>query len=132
MNLNYDCIRDILIFIQDNQKYNEQTGRLEQFFSNKLSENESLTANYEKDQIKYCIEKMCDNDFLAYEPPKYVRDSTYVINNITYTGHQYLDSIKDKSIWEKTKEIIQSKGMKFTFDVIQAVAIAYAKDLLGL
>lgn len=56
----------------------------------------------------------------------------FFINRLTWEGHEFLDSIKSKSTWEKTKSLITEKGGIMSFDVIKGVAVQIGKSALGL
>jgi hypothetical protein len=56
----------------------------------------------------------------------------FYINRLTWEGHEFLDSIKSKSTWDKTKSLISEKGGAMSFDVIKGVAVQIGKSALGL
>ncbi|MDX5595326.1 DUF2513 domain-containing protein [Pseudovibrio sp. SPO723] len=62
-------------------------------------------------------------------------DGTYIIDSITWDGHDFLDSVQDDEIWEKTKEGAKKVG-GFTVDLLVGIAKSYleakAKTHLGL
>jgi hypothetical protein len=45
----------------------------------------------------------------------------YSIRGLTFPGHDFLDAIRDKSVWERTKEKMAHAG-GWTFDLVLAVA----------
>ena len=57
------------------------------------------------------------------------------INGLTWEGHDFLDAIRDDSVWTKTKEKASGAGQdlqKLPLEVIKAFAVSAAKELFGL
>ena len=52
---------------------------------------------------------------------------------LTWNGHEFLDSIRDNKIWEKTKEHFSQKGIEMSFELVKSAAIKIASAvILGL
>lgn len=43
---------------------------------------------------------------------------------LTWQGHELLDTIRSKPVWEKIKSIAQEKGLDLTFDTVVALGKA--------
>jgi hypothetical protein len=54
------------------------------------------------------------------------------LERLTWSGHDFLDAVRNESIWSKTKAKITDKGGAMTFDLIKSVAIELAKTALGI
>jgi hypothetical protein len=53
-------------------------------------------------------------------------DGLYYIKALTWKAHDFLDSVRDPEIWEKTRKGIEdAKG--FTFDLIRDLAKGFVK-----
>ncbi|NFO98770.1 DUF2513 domain-containing protein [Clostridium botulinum] len=48
--------------------------------------------------------------------------TNFGIGSLTWDGHEFLEKIKDETIWNKTKKIMQEKGIKFTIKAIEQIA----------
>ena len=48
----------------------------------------------------------------------------FQVGGLTWEGNDYLDKIRDNSIWKKTKDTIASKGLPLIFDTIKTVSTA--------
>ena len=55
----------------------------------------------------------------------------FFIRELTWTGHEFLDSIRVKDTWSKIKNVVAEKGGVMTFDVIKAVAAGLVKSAMG-
>ncbi|WP_027407630.1 DUF2513 domain-containing protein [Anaerovibrio sp. RM50] len=114
MRLNHDLIRTLLLFIEE------------------ISDG----------QNNFLIESI-PSEFPAEEPIavtyhiKYLRDAGLIeairgyIIDITPQGREYLDSIRDDSIWNNTKEKIKPFG-NVALDIISSVAKSYLLSKLGI
>jgi hypothetical protein len=56
----------------------------------------------------------------------------WIAQSLTWDGHEFLDSIRSDTVWQKVKGQAASKGVDLTFDTIKAIAAAVMKGLLGL
>lgn len=127
MELNHDCIRTILLDL-------EQYSTLGKFITvDQLAEYENLT-DYSKQEITYALVKLKEADFIdaAFQPP--INEGLYYfanIGNLTYSGHEFLDSIRDPKIWKLTKEKAGKIG-SFALSTLAAYAIQVGKEKLGL
>ncbi|MGN5146108.1 DUF2513 domain-containing protein [Aeromonas veronii] len=49
---------------------------------------------------------------------------------LTWSGHEFLETIRSDTVWNKTKETFTTKGLDMTFDLIKTVAGGVATSLL--
>jgi len=47
-------------------------------------------------------------------------DTEFQFINLTWSGHEFLDAVRDDNLWEKAKEIVMKPGASFTFDILLA------------
>ncbi len=47
----------------------------------------------------------------------------HVAKTLTWSGHEFLDAIKNDTVWEKTKSKFKSVSSAMTFDLVKSVAI---------
>lgn len=58
--------------------------------------------------------------------------SPYRVNGLTWEGHDFLDSIKDQSTWDKAKKNVLAPAGGVAFGVLKEWLLAEAKTRLGL
>lgn len=56
----------------------------------------------------------------------------FVIRNLTWEGHEFLDAARNDKTWNKAKQKLGSKIATLSFDLIKEVLINLAKQELGL
>jgi hypothetical protein len=55
----------------------------------------------------------------------------YLGSNLTWVGHELLDSIRKDAVWKKIKATAISKGVDLSFEVIKQLAGAVIKGMIG-
>lgn len=120
MELNKECVRDVLLSCEELLKMDEEG------YMNSLSheELELVLPNYKTEDIIYTVVKLKEAGFLDV---KVTRASGNIlvdvrINDITFTGHEFLNDIRDDNNWKKVKEIAKSVGA-FSINMIAQIAV---------
>lgn len=57
---------------------------------------------------------------------------SYILQSLTWNGHEFLDTIRNDTIWNETKEEIVNKGAGMSFDLLKALAIKLGSAYLGI
>lgn len=98
MKLNHDCIRDLLLYIEENLNYCDE-----------LEINRLHLKSYTQEELLYTTEKLAEANYLTYYLIEI--DDAYpilLVQSITYKGHQFLDTVRDNEVWSKTKKVLSS------------------------
>lgn len=53
------------------------------------------------------------------------------VGALTWEGHDFLDKIRNDTIWNKTKETIKSKGLPMILDVVKSVSSAIVSGIVN-
>lgn len=48
---------------------------------------------------------------------------------LTWQGHEFLDAIKNDTVWQRIKDTVKEKGGSIPFDVLKALALKYVGSL---
>ena len=123
MKLNYDCVRSVLLTVEKSKTIDEELNlnplAVETIF-------EQL-PKYEDSEILYTIEKLKEagyiNAALHFAAGHFI-DGT--VSSITYSGHEYLDNIREPEVWRKVKAMLKNAGASTLPLISQA-----AKMLIG-
>lgn len=120
MELNKDCVRDVLLSCEELLKMDEDG------YMNSLSheELEQVLPNYKTEDIIYTVVKLKEAGFLDV---KVTRASGNIlvdvrVYDITFNGHEFLNDIRDDDNWKKVKDISKSVGA-FSINMIAQIAI---------
>ena len=140
MRINIDCLRAVLLYCIKNLDYTE-TGYIwkceiielkEMYESNELQQ-------FQKKDIMYSVLKLKESEYIktSCEQPK-DKEATYindcVIMDVTMKGHQFAETIKEPTVWEKTKSIANKVGnhtLHFLESLAHDIAIEIAKQTIS-
>lgn len=101
MHLNLDCMRDVLITLEDASFLQELT----------LGDIIEKTPGYSEDDIKYTILKLDEANFIDARIKQYVDGMAILgVKDITYAGHQFIANIRTDTVWNKVKDVSKSVG----------------------
>lgn len=101
MRLDPDCIRDILLTVEENTGFAK-------YMTYKDNSSYDLLNKYSFDKVSYHIEQCklsnfligCDSDLAG----------NWTILNLSPLGHQFLADIRSDNNWNKTKSIAKTVG----------------------
>ena len=48
--------------------------------------------------------------------------------SLTWEGHEFLDAVRNETVWAKTQEVVKSKGGSVSFEVLKELAIQTFKS----
>lgn len=110
MLLNSDCVRDSLIWIENNQNIDSRYGLPVRIPIKELLES-NLREDYEKEEIEYTIQQMMKSNLIESEFTRYLGGYDLIINDISPSGHEFLANIRSNNIWQKTKTVSKKIGV---------------------
>ena len=55
-----------------------------------------------------------------------------IVSRLTWAGHDFLQSVRDDTIWKKAKDQVFKPGASWTFDLLKEWAKQEVKQRLGL
>ena len=135
MKLNPDCIRDVLLYLEENLNYNhENVGSIEHnsITMSKIAEDLHNQNGYEIDDINYSIEKLLEIRYISSSGESRGRNNSILycpISDITYSGHQFLNTIRPKPIWEATKNGAAKLGI-MSMHALSTIAMEITKAVI--
>ena len=86
---------------------------------------------YGPEELAYHARLLVEGGYLlgsitpVFHKPPYV-----LIQRLSWEGHDFLDAIRDHSVFEKTMAVVKSKFPSASLSVLKAVAIEVARALL--
>lgn len=120
MKLDIDCVRDVLLEFETL----DVSCHTVHDFPNSVAKH-GLTS------IDYTLAKLKEANYISADirllPSGYYE--CYGIFDITFDGHQFLEKIRDNTVWSKTKATASRVGSK-AFDVITQIATTVIKELI--
>ena len=115
MKLDLDCVRDILLTVEENTGYNK-------FMDfNEMSNNKyELLNKYDNDKVMYHI--MQSEKLNLIEAEQIDLAGNILIRDLTPYGHKFIANIRENNNWNKIKKIANDIGTT-SLDAIMQIAI---------
>ena len=137
MILNYDCIRSILLFIEENIGYkdsNEDVPSIHEDISYiSILKNEYFDKYKNREELSKAMEELISENFIICKSgPKYNSDGDLVyarISGLTWSGHELLDNIRNDTVWNAVKEKSKNVG-KVSIKAMASAAATLATAML--
>lgn len=126
MKLNVDCLRDVLLTMQDMPRGETLSG----------NEIRAILDEYDEDDVDYSCLKLKEAgyiDAIIKEIP-----SGFIVlrlDDITFLGHQFIANIQSDSVWNDVKAIsskIGSQSISALTQIATSVISTIIKSQLGL
>lgn len=116
MKLNHDCVRDILLY-------------LEEYLFDKPLKIRKIALHFENkytlDEVVYSFQFLVEKNYIKILTPTCTHRS--VVKSITATGHDFLDTIKPLSRWQSACKIASETGttsLSAIIDIIKGITIS--------
>lgn len=118
MKRNMDLCRLILFKIE------------EEYFSTSLY-NLKITG-YSDEEVAYHCKLLFDNELISDYKDSYADDSLdyFEVGSLTWKGHDFIDKIREDTVWNRTKEVIKEKMLPTTIEVIKDISGAIIKSMI--
>jgi hypothetical protein len=122
MKLTPDCVRDILLTIEDNE------------FGNCLTLDDlcEKLPNYTQNEIHYACLKLNEGGYLDSDVIYMCGQSMpgILVNDLTFTGHEFLENIKSPSNWSKIMNGCKKVGT-FSLPFVKEIAVQVIKKSIS-
>ena len=126
MKLNHDCVRDLLLFVEENLNYGDN-----------LDASTVEIKKYSHEEILYSADKLIEANYLSGFKGFSINSPfpTIRISALTWSGHQFLDNIRDEGIWKDTKNIVSkfsSVSLNMLGNIASQIITSLIKSKIGL
>lgn len=122
MKLDLNCIRDTLLTLESWLTLNEDL----EFVCLDLDDlcKSSDMLKYSKSEIAYTLVMLEEASFIKASIP-YISGCIYdlTVTRLTYEGHQFLDTIRPQSTWDKIYSISEKTGLKSISSIMEIADI---------
>lgn len=119
MRINYDCIRDVLLSLEDILVLDENL----ETNATEISQLCKELSDYSKQDIAYSLVMLKETDYIhanIINADNGIFD--IIVFGITFEGHKYLDTVRTSAVWEETKKTFKEKAIEMTIETIMLVA----------
>lgn len=130
MKLNHDCVRECLLYLEKNLE-----------FASTIDPNQLVEyLKYGEKDIFYSLQKLQETGYIEggisyYYGSNQVYTQSNPIRDISWEGHEYLNTIRDNKVWHKTKKVtasLKSVPLSMVKTIATQVLIGLIKEKTGL
>ena len=121
MNLNIDCVKDLLMDIQSFCKPNVHYDCARDEIPERLQK-------YSYDDILYSA-RQCNKQNLILGYDEYNAGNYFIIEDLTFEGQAFLNNLNNPEVFKKTKE--KSSVLGYALDKIIDFVVQFAASLLS-
>lgn len=124
MKLNYDCVRDMLLALEKLLTINDDLCH-EYVPVDKLFE---VLNKYDQKEVLHSFLEIGRAGYINYDYQFWGGGQFYEgsVHDLTYCGHEFLESIRDNQIWENVKSVlsdINNISLQLIFGVAKGLAM---------
>lgn len=119
MKLNPDCVRDLLLEIEQSTDSNKMYS---------YSPQDEYLKKYDKNTVYYHFRQAALSELL-YNSEFDMSGDFYCVD-LSPKGHQFLNDIRSENNWKKTKEIAANVG-SFSLDALSNIATSVITNLIS-
>lgn len=122
MRLNPNCIRDVLLYLEDNLTISKSydTFYFESLTLDKISQD---LPSYPSTELVNTILILNEGGYILSSADYSGAGLVYLeVNRITYSGYQFIEKIRPETVWKKLGKILSNAG-SFSFDLISTTAL---------
>ena len=117
MKLNYDCVKNVLLYLEENLGYTENTVALEHKRLSIFSIINNIDG-YTKENVQYTIEKLEEAKYIrftnvTYDSQKYIING--YVDDITWDGFEFLDNVREKKRFGKQLNLVLRRLEQFPY-----------------
>lgn len=124
LKLNNECVRDILLEIESRQNV-----LFENFSYDQLQKFDSF-SKYGHDQFFYCLYRLREANYIDFNNRIINSEiNALFVSKITWSGHQFLDNIRDDEVWKKTKKTV-SKFSSVSVSILSTISSNVLSQLI--
>lgn len=135
MRLNHDYIRNILLFIEENLNYKEYTDMPSYHKTPSFAEvlSDEYFMDYNQEELLYAMELLIREKYIqCTKEPYFVNGSLMSadIVGLTWNGHQFLDNVRNDTVWNAVKEKAKQYG-QFSIKTLASAAGSLSVALMN-
>ena len=124
MKLNHDCIRELMLYIEENLELGEM-----------IDMSITTISDFSEEDTIYSAVKLHEAGYLSGDVVQTLGgEYRAMISGITWEGHKFLDTIRDNQVWSHTKTVlskVSSASISFTSSVASQVLTNLISQSLG-
>lgn len=130
MKLNPDCIRDVFLYLESELEIDLEKSNFKTITLHKIKEH--FKSIYSEEDIWYSIYNLKEIHFIDGRINNVGNQKMFFceIENITWNGHQFLNNIRPKNVWEATKSGASKLGI-MSVHALSAISMKIVEGIIA-
>lgn len=134
MQLKPDCVRDVLLFLEENLtlvRGQNKRHSIQTISTGALGKDEKMIGKYSYEDIFYTVTKLHEAKLIKATSFGGVNILYFEIEDITWSGHEFIGNVRNHGIWEHTKACAKKIGitsMKGLWSLSSQIIAAIVSD----
>ena len=124
MKLLEDNVRNVLLDMEEHMKLHDD-------WTNEDIMDAIRRTKISSDDYVYTIDGLLDGGYIIGKRQRTMDGYIYMIKSISFSGHQFLDTVRSPEIWRQTKSVTSKVG-SVTIEILSQVATNLISKQLGL
>lgn len=87
---------------------------------------------YDRQQIAYHAVLLSDAGYIDGQDRSSLASRNFHIRRLTNQGHDFLDAIRDQTVWGNTKNKVLEHGGSIALGLVKEIATAYLRQKIGI
>ena len=121
MKRDWDLIRDVLVEVEALDTHT----RGKQQYESRYGQPKETDAEAEQALL------LCKAGFIRAIDAGSKDGPALISPELTWQGHELLDTMRSKPVWERVKKMAKDKGLELTFDAVKLLAAAALSAVVG-
>ena len=89
-------------------------------------------GGYDSEQIAHHAALLHDAGFLVGQESSTTAGFRFFVERLTFSGHDFLETIRCRSIWRRTRDRMDREGVGFVLGVARDLALSLVRQQMGL
>lgn len=108
--------------------------RAEETPNRSLDSSDLVDAEHDERSVADHVQQLKDAGLVEASVLRSAQDGPVAaqVDRLTWHGHEFLEAIRNDTVWSKTKDAMRKRGGAVTLDIVQSVATAIAKGMWGV
>jgi hypothetical protein len=87
---------------------------------------------HSEEEVSYHVKLPAQAGLITAVDNSTMQSVSWQAAGLTWPGHEFLDSIKNETVWDKTKAVVKEKGGAISFEVLKGLVTKVALGVFGL
>lgn len=125
MRLNSDCARLVMLYLEENLRYNSS-------ITGEELTNIPIFTSFERDDVLYAVKQLCKEGYLEFSVTSMIRNGDlYRVKDVEPKGHKFCELIRNEDEWNKHKPSLENLSTLESITAVLSNIVSVAGTFIG-